>query len=365
MTSFLNSISDFALPFLEAGLYYGSFLLVLAVAAAVLAHFYQWPARQFDFRLMLAANMLAASFTLTFPPSTENVLIVFTASTLASFFITRYLHRFFITSQLYLLAMAILSLFLPVWSLLFFASIPTVSDTTRFLLYFGLAAALLVYPFFMARILPIAVVLGRREYRRPRQPLEPNPNGYRPKVSLHVPCYSEPPEVVIETLNAINRLDYDNYEVIVIDNNTQDPALWKPLEQHCALLGEKFRFFHVSPLAGAKAGAVNFALRHTSPDVEVIGLLDADYITQPDFLSRLVGYFEKPSIGFVQSSHDYHDWEGNLFQRMCYREYMPAVKQIIPALSEWDSGFTIGTMCLVRRKALEDAGGWAEWCLTE
>src|SRR5260370_745332 len=29
------------------------------------------------------------------------------------------------------------------------------------------------------------------------------------------------------------------------------------------------------------------------------------------------------------------------------------------------SGITVGTMSLIRRAALERAGGWAEWCLTE
>lgn len=47
-------------------------------------------------------------------------------------------------------------------------------------------------------------------------------NDSQPRVSIHLPIYSEPPEVVIATLNAIGRLNYQNYEVVVIDNNTQD-----------------------------------------------------------------------------------------------------------------------------------------------
>ncbi len=45
-----------------------------------------------------------------------------------------------------------------------------------------------------------------------------------PKVSIHVPAYNEPPEMLIETLDALARLDYPDFEVIVIDNNTRrDP----------------------------------------------------------------------------------------------------------------------------------------------
>lgn len=35
------------------------------------------------------------------------------------------------------------------------------------------------------------------------------------------------------------------------------------------------------------------------------------------------------------------------------------------ALNEHNAGLTVGTMSLIRRSALDEAGGWAEWCLTE
>ena len=43
--------------------------------------------------------------------------------------------------------------------------------------------------------------------------------------------------MVIETLDALARLDYENFEVIVLDNNTPDEAVWRPVEAHCAALG--------------------------------------------------------------------------------------------------------------------------------
>ncbi|WP_241150648.1 glycosyltransferase, partial [Pseudomonas viridiflava] len=49
-------------------------------------------------------------------------------------------------------------------------------------------------------------------------------DSYSPKVSLHVPCYNEPSDMVILTLDALQRLDYPDFEVLVIDNNTQDPG---------------------------------------------------------------------------------------------------------------------------------------------
>ncbi|MGA9918718.1 MAG: glycosyltransferase [Paraburkholderia sp.] len=186
-----------------------------------------------------------------------------------------------------------------------------------------------------------------------------------PKVSIHVPCYAEPPELLIATLNAISRLRYANFEVLVIDNNTKDPGLWKPVAAHCKKLGERFRFFHVDPLSGAKAGAVNFALHNAAPDAEIIAVIDADYIADSDFLERFIPLFNDPKTGFVQTSHDYREWIDNPFLSGTYYEYMPVHKLGQPVLSEYDAGYTVGTMCLVRRKALEMAGGWAEWALTE
>jgi cellulose synthase/poly-beta-1,6-N-acetylglucosamine synthase-like glycosyltransferase len=37
----------------------------------------------------------------------------------------------------------------------------------------------------------------------------------------------------------------------------------------------------------------------------------------------------------------------------------------LACLNEWVASFIIGTMCITRREAIEKAGGWAEWCLTE
>src|SRR5579862_3807919 len=109
----------------------------------------------------------------------------------------------------------------------------------------------------------------------------------QPKVSIHVPAYNEPPEMVIETLDALARLDYSNFEVLVIDNNTRDENVWRPVEAHCALLGARFRFFHVAPLEGFKAGALNFALARTAPDAQIIAVIDSDYVVDPGWLRDL------------------------------------------------------------------------------
>lgn len=186
-----------------------------------------------------------------------------------------------------------------------------------------------------------------------------------PSVCVQVACYAEPPAMVIATLDAIANLRYPNFEVIVIDNNTKDPALWRPVELHCKQLGDRFRFVHVDSLAGAKAGALNYASTQIGTDADVIAIVDADYVVESDFLERWTPVFEDPKIGFVQTTHEYRDWQHSGFLSRFYPGYVSAHKLMFPSLTLFDAEFTVGTMCMVRRSALEEVGGWAEWCQTE
>jgi cellulose synthase/poly-beta-1,6-N-acetylglucosamine synthase-like glycosyltransferase len=351
--------------YFEPGLYFGLVLLCCSVALAILHHHFPWRIRAMD--APLTAGVLVLPFLLTLHSTPEPVLVLLPLGiSLAGILSARQFLRYFnVVGQIYLVAAGMVTVFGLAWSASFLATID-VSLPTRLLLFTGLGCSIFTLPHLIGNSLIMAVVIGRPDRRRPSHPLPRAANlESPPKVSLHVPCYAEPPEVVIRTLNALSRQNYPNFEVLVIDNNTKDPALWKPLEAHCAILGERFRFFHVAPLEGAKAGALNFALDRTAPDTEIIGAIDADYVAQPDFLSRLAGYFADPKLGFVQTSHDYSGWKKSLYQRMCYWEYMPTYKLSLPALNEWTAGYTVGTMCLIRRKALEEAGRWATWCLTE
>lgn len=234
----------------------------------------------------------------------------------------------------------------------------------------GSAGAALAFGFVFASKLAHHALLTHGDWTRPNAPLPPHAGTGRPKVSIHLPCYSEPPEVVIATIDHVARLDYADFEVLVCDNNTEDEALWRPLEAHCARLNrrlgfERFRFFHVAPLAGAKAGALNYLLDRMAPDAELVAVIDADYLAEPDFLSRLVGYFDDPRIGYIQTPHDYRAYEGAPYLGMCYWEYMPNNKVELPGINEYGAAYTIGTMCILRTEALNAAGRWAEWCLTE
>jgi cellulose synthase/poly-beta-1,6-N-acetylglucosamine synthase-like glycosyltransferase len=190
--------------------------------------------------------------------------------------------------------------------------------------------------------------------------------GYTPKVSIHVPIHCEPPELVIETLDAIARLDYGNYEVLVIDNNTDDEMLWRPVERHCKSLGPRFRFFHLLPWPGYKSGALNFALEQAAADAELIGVVDADYIVDPGWLADLTGHFIDPQVSFLQSPQDYRDASSRgVYGKALALSYVYFFRISMASRNERNAIIFAGTMGLLRKSALNEVGGWDEWCITE
>jgi cellulose synthase/poly-beta-1,6-N-acetylglucosamine synthase-like glycosyltransferase len=204
------------------------------------------------------------------------------------------------------------------------------------------------------------------EPTRRRPVVRPAPFGtVLPKVSIHVPICNEPPQMVRQTLDALAALDYPDFEVLVIDNNTLDPALWEPVAEHCARLGARFRFFHLGKFPGFKAGALNFATRHTAADAAIIGVLDSDYIVNPDWLRCMVPHFDNPAVGFVQSPQDYRDLDGSFFKRLMFWEYAGFFQLGMVTRNERNAIIQHGTMTLIRKQALRDAGNWAEWCICE
>jgi exo-beta-1,3-glucanase (GH17 family)/cellulose synthase/poly-beta-1,6-N-acetylglucosamine synthase-like glycosyltransferase len=210
----------------------------------------------------------------------------------------------------------------------------------------------------------VETIFGRVS-KRHFEPL-PAPAGTTlPKVSLHLPICNEPPHMVRQTLDALAALDYDRFEVLVIDNNTMDPHIWEPVAEHCARLGPKFRFFTLGKYKGFKAGALNFALRETAPDAEIIGVIDSDYIVDPDWLRSMAPAFEDPHVGFTQSPQDYRDNDGSVFKRLMFWEYAGFFHAGMVTRNERNAIIQHGTMTLVRKAALINENGWAEWCITE
>ena len=237
---------------------------------------------------------------------------------------------------------------------------------------FDWAMLLLLFPAQFAIILILLIngfefteVLWRPRWLREFKPLTPKPGDPQPFVSIHLACYNEPPEMVILTLDSLAALDYENYEVIVLDNNTKNPEIWKPVEAHCARLGERFRFYHLEPWPGFKAGALNYGLEVTDPRAEVVAVVDADYEVRRDWLRALTGYFADPKVAVVQCPQAHREWEHNEFRRMTNWEYDGFFRIGMHHRNERNAIIQHGTMTMVRKDVLANTGKWSEWTICE
>ena len=217
----------------------------------------------------------------------------------------------------------------------------------------------------LARIEEIAAIAFGRDPRRLITAALPAADGFAPKVSIHVPAHREPPEMLKATLDAVARLDYPNFECVVVINNTPDPAFWRPIEDHCRALGERFKFVNQDNVTGYKAGALRLALAHTAADAEIIGVIDADYVVRPDWLKDLVPAFADPKVGMVQAPQDHRDGDRTVMHHAMNGEYAGFFDIGMVQRNEANAIIVHGTMCLIRRAALVSAGGWSSDTIVE
>jgi cellulose synthase/poly-beta-1,6-N-acetylglucosamine synthase-like glycosyltransferase len=231
----------------------------------------------------------------------------------------------------------------------------------------GLGVALLIplVVIALARIEEIAAVAFGTRPRRLIAGALPTADGFCLKVSIHIPAYREPPDMLKATLDAVAKLDYPNFECVVVINNTPDPAFWRPIEDHCRVLGERFKFVNEDNVGGFKAGALRLALSHTADDADIIGVIDADYVVQPGWLKDLVPAFGDPKVGMIQAPQDHRDGDRTVMHHAMNGEYAGFFDIGMVQRNEANAIIVHGTMCLIRRAALLSAGGWSSDTIVE
>ncbi len=217
----------------------------------------------------------------------------------------------------------------------------------------------------LSRISEIAAILFGRGPRRLLTAPAKAPEGYAPKVSIHIPAYMESPEMLIATIDSVSRLNYPNFECVVIINNTPDPAYWQPIEEHCTKLGEHFKFINAPKVDGFKAGALRLAMEKTAPDAEIIGIIDADYVVHPNWLADLVPLFADSKVGLVQAPQDHRDGRRSPLHHIMNGEYAGFFDIGMVERNETNAIIVHGTMCLIRRAAMDQAGGWSSDTICE
>lgn len=118
----------------------------------------------------------------------------------------------------------------------------------------------------------------------------------------------------------------------------------------------------------AKAGNLNNAL--TLSDAPFVAIFDCDHAPSPDFLERTLGYFMDPSVAFVQTPQDFYNVDsfqhrGSAGSKEAWHEQTLFYRAIQPGKDRWNATFFCGSCAVIRRRALEDIGGFATGTITE
>jgi cellulose synthase (UDP-forming) len=203
-----------------------------------------------------------------------------------------------------------------------------------------------------------------------------------PSVDVIIPSYNEPVELVKITLTAACNIDYpeNKLRIYLLDDgateqklnagNHQTRSMARQRQQYLQELCADLNIHYLSRKdnSSAKAGNMNAALAHISG--ELILVLDADHAPAVDILKKTVGSFiQDEKIFLVQTPHffinpDPLEKNLNLFQRMPAENLM-FYGAIQLGLDFWQSSFFCGSAAILRRKAIDELGGFKGKTITE
>ncbi len=206
--------------------------------------------------------------------------------------------------------------------------------------------------------------------------------GRLPSVDVFVPTYNEDTALLANTLAAAKAMDYpaDRLTVWLLDDGGTEQkrnaaavieaqtaeARHRELQALCRDLG--VNYLTRARNEHAKAGNLNNGMQHSTADL--IAVFDADHAPARDFLRETVGYFsDDPKLFLVQTPHFFLNPDP-LERNLRTFETMPSENEMFygiiqRGLDKWNAAFFCGSAAVLRRTALNEAGGFSGLSITE
>jgi cellulose synthase (UDP-forming) len=179
-------------------------------------------------------------------------------------------------------------------------------------------------------------------------------------VAVFVPTINESVDMVRRTLMAAQRMRHAT-EVWLLDDGNRLEMQVLAHELGC-------RYLARTENSHAKAGNLNNALGHTH--AEFVAIFDADHAPAPGFLADTLGFFADERVAFVQTPQDFYNLDS--FQHrirrrdsLVWSEQTLFFRVIQSGKDRINSAFFCGSCAVVRRRALDDIGGFATGTVTE
>lgn len=195
-------------------------------------------------------------------------------------------------------------------------------------------------------------------------PLERQPIHLRayPTVDIFVTVVHEPLWILRRTLIGCINQKYpkNRYRVFVLDDGHRAEVAQLAVSLSCGYItrGERQH---------AKAGNLNHALKETTGDL--VAIFDVDHVPTADFLPDTVGFFEDAQMAFVQTPH--HFYNPDVFQKNLQNEHVLKNEQTFfyrvlqSGRDRHNSAFFAGSCGMLRRRVLEEVGGFRTETVTE
>ena len=187
-----------------------------------------------------------------------------------------------------------------------------------------------------------------------------------PRVTIQLPIYNE--RYVVERLIvSVCNIDYPKelLEIQVLDDSTDDTVdIARAVIADMKLQGFDIVYHHRRNRIGYKAGALKEGMNTVKG--ELIGIFDADFVPNSNFLQESVPYFTDSNVGMLQTRWGHINRDYSLLTR-AQSIGIDGHFGVEQASRAW-SGFFLnfnGTAGVWRKKAIEDAGGWQADTLTE
>jgi cellulose synthase/poly-beta-1,6-N-acetylglucosamine synthase-like glycosyltransferase len=187
-----------------------------------------------------------------------------------------------------------------------------------------------------------------------------------PKVTMQLPMYNElyVAERIIETVAAFE-YPADKFEIQVLDDSTDETkdVIAKKVAE-VAARGINIKHIHRVDRTGYKAGALDAAMDRV--EGEFIGIFDADFVPEKDFLLKTMPYFQDANIGVVQTRWGHLNKDYSILTEL--QAFGLNGHFAIEQGGRNSSGHYInfnGTAGIWRKNCIEDAGGWEHDTLTE
>jgi poly-beta-1,6-N-acetyl-D-glucosamine synthase len=217
---------------------------------------------------------------------------------------------------------------------------------------------LFFYGFYPIAMSGVWIIMSVSYFRRRERGAPPAPTDFAPFVSIVVPAYGEE-DTIGPTLDALLRVDYPDFEIIVVSDGSPDGTV--DVVRNYLSTG-KVRLLDKRVNEG-KAMALNDALPLCRG--EIVVTLDADIIVTPGVLRALVPHFLSPRVAAVTGNPRVSN-RGSLLRNLQTLEFTSIVSVQRRAQRVWGRVLTVsGAITAFRRTALLDVGQFSPDMATE